>query len=155
MDESLQSGGLYLFCFRSLRFLPVYVNWGQVISLGLMGDPEQVISIKLFYNSDICRVCRCEGTHDRPLFHPCICTGSIKFIHQECLVQWLRYSRKEYCELCNYRFSFTPSKFLCHRFPIEEFIYHFLSCSLQPWHAETFTSQRHNIRVDIKSSESH
>uniref|UniRef100_A0A0P5K8I6 E3 ubiquitin-protein ligase MARCHF6 n=1 Tax=Daphnia magna TaxID=35525 RepID=A0A0P5K8I6_9CRUS len=58
--------------------------------------------------SDICRVCRCEGTLDRPLFHPCICTGSIKFIHQECLVQWLRYSRKEYCELCTHRFSFTP-----------------------------------------------
>ncbi|XP_046441490.1 E3 ubiquitin-protein ligase MARCHF6-like isoform X3 [Daphnia pulex] len=58
--------------------------------------------------SDICRVCRCEGTPDRPLFHPCICTGSIKFIHQECLVQWLRYSRKEYCELCTHRFSFTP-----------------------------------------------
>ena len=53
-------------------------------------------------------MCRCEGTPDRPLFHPCICTGSIKFIHQECLVQWLKYSKKEFCELCNYRFSFTP-----------------------------------------------
>jgi len=59
-------------------------------------------------SGDICRVCRCEGTADRQLFHPCICTGSIKFIHQECLVQWLRYSKKEFCELCNYRFSFTP-----------------------------------------------
>jgi len=57
---------------------------------------------------DICRVCRCEGSPDRPLFHPCICTGSIKFIHQECLLQWLRYSKKEFCELCNHRFSFTP-----------------------------------------------
>lgn len=59
-------------------------------------------------SGDICRVCRCEGAPDRPLFHPCICTGSIKFIHQECLLQWLRYSKKEFCELCNYRFSFTP-----------------------------------------------
>lgn len=58
--------------------------------------------------ADICRVCRSEGTPDRPLFHPCICTGSIKWIHQECLVQWMRYSRKEYCELCGHRFSFTP-----------------------------------------------
>ena len=57
---------------------------------------------------DICRVCRCEGQSDRPLFHPCICTGSIKFIHQDCLTQWMRYSRKEYCELCGHRFSFTP-----------------------------------------------
>ncbi|XP_076235400.1 membrane-associated ring finger (C3HC4) 6 [Calliopsis andreniformis] len=58
--------------------------------------------------ADICRVCRSEGLADRPLFHPCICTGSIKWIHQECLVQWMRYSRKEYCELCGYHFSFTP-----------------------------------------------
>lgn len=32
---------------------------------------------------DICRVCRSEGTQDKPLYHPCVCTGSIKFIHQE------------------------------------------------------------------------
>uniref|UniRef100_A0A8C8IQK0 E3 ubiquitin-protein ligase MARCHF6 n=1 Tax=Oncorhynchus tshawytscha TaxID=74940 RepID=A0A8C8IQK0_ONCTS len=53
---------------------------------------------------DICRVCRSEGTPDKPLYHPCVCTGSIKFIHQECLVQWLKHSRKEYCELCKHRF---------------------------------------------------
>lgn len=58
--------------------------------------------------ADICRVCRSEGLPERPLFHPCICTGSIKWIHQECLMQWMRYSRKEYCELCSHRFSFTP-----------------------------------------------
>merc|ERR1712051_106401 len=59
-------------------------------------------------SADICRVCRCEGASDRPLFHPCICTGSIKFIHQDCLLQWLKYSKKEFCELCSHRFSFTP-----------------------------------------------
>uniref|UniRef100_A0A673ZZD9 E3 ubiquitin-protein ligase MARCHF6 n=1 Tax=Salmo trutta TaxID=8032 RepID=A0A673ZZD9_SALTR len=58
---------------------------------------------------DICRVCRSEGTPDKPLYHPCVCTGSIKFIHQECLVQWLKHSRKEYCELCKHRFAFTPN----------------------------------------------
>ncbi|KAH8278272.1 hypothetical protein KR044_009431, partial [Drosophila immigrans] len=57
---------------------------------------------------DICRVCRCEAVADRPLFYPCICTGSIKYIHQDCLMQWMRYSHKEYCELCGHRFSFQP-----------------------------------------------
>jgi len=56
--------------------------------------------------TDMCRVCRSEGTGE--LFHPCICTGSIKWIHQDCLLLWMRYSRKEYCELCGHRFSFTP-----------------------------------------------
>lgn len=58
--------------------------------------------------TDICRVCRSEAASDRPLFYPCVCTGSIKYIHQECLVQWLKYSKKEYCELCKHKFSFAP-----------------------------------------------
>lgn len=39
---------------------------------------------------DICRVCRCEGTSDRLLFHPCICTGSIKWIHQVHAINLIR-----------------------------------------------------------------
>jgi len=57
---------------------------------------------------DICRVCRMEATFDKPLHYPCVCTGSIKFIHQDCLVQWLQHSKKEYCELCNHKFTFKP-----------------------------------------------
>lgn len=74
--------------------------------------------------ADICRVCRSEGVPDRPLFHPCICTGSIKWIHQECLVQWMRYSRKEYCELCGHRFSFTPiySPDMPRRLPLRDLV---------------------------------
>ncbi|CAN9503334.1 unnamed protein product [Ophioblennius macclurei] len=57
---------------------------------------------------DICRVCRSEGSQDKPLYHPCVCTGTIKFVHQECLLLWLKHSRKEYCEVCSHRFAFTP-----------------------------------------------
>ncbi|XP_067109319.1 E3 ubiquitin-protein ligase MARCHF6-like isoform X1 [Osmerus mordax] len=72
--------------------------------------------------ADICRVCRSEGSQDKPLFHPCVCTGSIKFIHQECLVQWLKHSRKEYCELCTHRFAFTPiySPDMPSRLPVQD-----------------------------------
>ncbi|XP_062500948.1 E3 ubiquitin-protein ligase MARCHF6-like isoform X2 [Corticium candelabrum] len=73
---------------------------------------------------DICRVCRSEGTQERPLFHPCVCTGSIKHIHQECLVLWLSHSGKEYCELCKHRFSFQPiySPDMPSRLPIRDVI---------------------------------
>ncbi|XP_074616038.1 E3 ubiquitin-protein ligase MARCHF6-like [Acropora palmata] len=73
---------------------------------------------------DICRVCRAEGSHERPLYHPCICTGSIKFIHQDCLVQWLKHSKKEYCELCNHHFSFKPiyRPDMPTRLPISDFV---------------------------------
>ncbi|XP_023678191.1 E3 ubiquitin-protein ligase MARCHF6-like isoform X1 [Paramormyrops kingsleyae] len=74
--------------------------------------------------ADICRVCRSEGTPDKPLYHPCVCTGSIKFIHQECLVQWLKHSRKEYCELCKHRFAFTPiySPDMPSRLPVQDIL---------------------------------
>ncbi|CAH1780425.1 unnamed protein product [Owenia fusiformis] len=72
--------------------------------------------------SDICRVCRSEGGQERPLYHPCVCTGSIKFVHQDCLLQWLKYSRKEYCELCKHRFAFQPiySPDMPKRLPIKD-----------------------------------
>ncbi|KAM4557024.1 E3 ubiquitin-protein ligase MARCHF6 [Fundulus diaphanus] len=72
--------------------------------------------------ADICRVCRSEGTQEKPLYHPCVCTGSIKFIHQECLLQWLKHSRKEYCELCKHRFAFTPiySPDMPSRLPVQD-----------------------------------
>ncbi|GMG44129.1 unnamed protein product [Ambrosiozyma monospora] len=64
-----------------------------------------------------CRICRCEGTPDDPLFHPCKCRGSIKYIHQECLTAWLAHSNKKICDICKTPFAFktvydanTPDK---------------------------------------------
>jgi len=60
---------------------------------------------------EICRICRCEQEHDRPLYHPCICTGSIRYVHEDCLLQWLSHGtggNRSSCELCGHKFSFTP-----------------------------------------------
>ncbi|USW52718.1 Putative Zinc finger, RING-type [Septoria linicola] len=56
---------------------------------------------------ETCRICRSEGTSDEPLFYPCKCSGSIKFVHQECLMEWLAHSHKKHCELCKTPFRFT------------------------------------------------
>ena len=53
-----------------------------------------------------CRVCRCRGTPSNPLRHPCKCKGSVKWIHEECLGEWLKRSKKYECELCGYKYSF-------------------------------------------------
>lgn len=53
-----------------------------------------------------CRICRGEGTPDQPLFHPCKCRGSIKYIHQDCLQFWLDHSKKDTCDICNTKFNF-------------------------------------------------
>ena len=56
---------------------------------------------------DTCRICRGEGSTEEPLFYPCKCSGSIKFVHQSCLMEWLSHSQKKYCELCKTLFRFT------------------------------------------------
>ncbi|KAI4178089.1 MAG: hypothetical protein LQ346_007569 [Caloplaca aetnensis] len=56
---------------------------------------------------DTCRICRAEGSDDEPLFYPCKCSGSIKFVHQNCLMEWLSHSQKKHCELCKTPFRFT------------------------------------------------
>lgn len=56
---------------------------------------------------ETCRICRSEGTSEEPLFYPCKCNGSIKFVHQECLMEWLSHSHKKHCELCKTPFRFT------------------------------------------------
>ena len=49
-----------------------------------------------------------KGSKTRPLFHPCVCSGSIRYVHQECLLEWLRVSKKDYCELCKHKVTFKP-----------------------------------------------
>ncbi|KAL1890402.1 hypothetical protein Sste5346_008229 [Sporothrix stenoceras] len=56
---------------------------------------------------DTCRICRSEGTPQEPLFYPCKCSGSIKYVHQDCLMEWLSHSQKKHCELCKTSFRFT------------------------------------------------
>ena len=56
---------------------------------------------------DTCRICRGEGFASEPLFYPCKCSGSIKFVHQDCLMEWLSHSQKKHCELCKTPFRFT------------------------------------------------
>lgn len=58
-------------------------------------------------DDEFCRVCRSEGTAQAPLYHPCKCSGSIRYIHQDCLMEWLRHSQKRHCELCKTPFRFT------------------------------------------------
>src|SRR4051794_19467411 len=56
---------------------------------------------------DTCRICRGEASPEEPLFYPCKCSGSIKFVHQDCLMEWLSHSQKKHCELCKTPFRFT------------------------------------------------
>ncbi|KAJ5287080.1 hypothetical protein N7478_002766 [Penicillium angulare] len=73
----------------------------------LMNDPAFDEREKGLEDVDTCRICHGEATDEEPLFYPCKCSGSIKFVHQSCLVEWLSHSQKKHCELCKTAFRFT------------------------------------------------
>ncbi|KFM79618.1 E3 ubiquitin-protein ligase MARCH8, partial [Stegodyphus mimosarum] len=53
---------------------------------------------------DICRICHCEGDAELPLISPCYCAGSLRYVHQSCLQQWIKSSDTRCCELCKFQF---------------------------------------------------
>ncbi|XP_066136222.1 E3 ubiquitin-protein ligase MARCHF1 isoform X1 [Saccopteryx bilineata] len=55
-------------------------------------------------NLTVCRICHCEGDEESPLITPCRCTGTLRFVHQSCLHQWIKSSDTRCCELCKYDF---------------------------------------------------
>ena len=53
----------------------------------------------------ICRICYEEDENISKLLYPCACSGSIKYIHDHCLREWIKTKNiriKNYkCELCH------------------------------------------------------
>ena len=81
-------------------------------------DDNYYIDTKSFKkNKNLCRICYCDEKEvDSPLIQPCLCSGTMKFIHFCCLQKWIKskvsiktttsencisYSLKQIeCELC-------------------------------------------------------
>ncbi|XP_002156095.1 E3 ubiquitin-protein ligase MARCHF11 [Hydra vulgaris] len=57
--------------------------------------------------TSVCRICY-GSSEEEELKTPCKCLGSVKHIHQSCLMNWLR-TGNNHCEICNtpYRFHRT------------------------------------------------
>ena len=67
-------------------------------------EPKEINTAKL------CRICYGEEeTADNPLVQPCICSGSMKYIHLNCLKTWINTSvnikleSTEYCNVYTYK----------------------------------------------------
>lgn len=73
------------------------VGWSYCPAAFLCFRPPLILS------SCSCRICHCEGD-EGPLITPCHCTGSLRFVHQSCLQQWIKSSDTRCCELCKYEF---------------------------------------------------
>ncbi|OBA21897.1 hypothetical protein METBIDRAFT_39056 [Metschnikowia bicuspidata var. bicuspidata NRRL YB-4993] len=71
-----------------------------------------------------CRICRGEATPAQPLMHPCKCRGLIKYIHQDCLLEWLEHASgsTKKCDICAtpYRFVTLYDPAMPRRMPMRE-----------------------------------
>ena len=43
------------------------------------------------------------------MINPCKCCGSLKWIHQKCLLKWIRVSNKMKCPQCKYTYEIEIS----------------------------------------------
>ncbi|XP_055611794.1 E3 ubiquitin-protein ligase MARCHF2 isoform X2 [Uranotaenia lowii] len=58
-----------------------------------------------------CRICQ-SATEN--LISPCRCKGSLRYVHRDCLEQWLSRSGLSYCELCLHRYqTYTTLRYGC------------------------------------------
>ena len=71
---------------------------------------------------DICRICHCEGTTEEPLISPCLCMGTMQYLHQSCLQHWIKSAGVKSCELCKFEFimhaEIKPFKQVCNSWPV-------------------------------------
>lgn len=76
---------------------------------------------------EFCRICHCgrNESNDQPLIRPCLCSGTLMFVHQSCLQKWIKSSDIKKCELCQYKFvmeaKVKPFRKVC---PMRNFLPH-------------------------------
>ncbi|XP_016364398.1 E3 ubiquitin-protein ligase MARCH7-like isoform X2 [Sinocyclocheilus rhinocerous] len=112
-------------------------------------DPERLRQIQeslLLEDSDeeegdLCRICQMgEQSSSNPLIEPCKCTGSLQFVHQDCIKKWLRSKISSgsnleaitTCELCKEKLHLNIENFDINELyrSHERSEYEFISCGL-------------------------
>jgi len=76
------------------------------------GDTDIKIVHGLASKKDTCRICITEdNSKENPLFNPCNCIGSMRFVHYGCLKYWL--SKKLTLKRQDHVLSYFWSTFEC------------------------------------------
>jgi len=57
------------------------------------------------------------------MISPCMCNGSMKFVHESCLMQWLNTSKRKKCELCNYVIQMHEEKVSLRQILLRTWVY--------------------------------
>jgi len=83
----------------------------QPLLLDQVTPHEIVVDIPKEEHENICRICFEGGDQsDDPLFQPCKCNGTNKYVHRNCLNQWRATANNpeafRRCFTCNYEYKF-------------------------------------------------
>lgn len=110
--ENTQQNGRALFDSETLAEKRIHTMLNDNITqypLHSQDDEEEEENTKAEEEELECRICREEGDEERPLLHPCACSGSIKWCHESCVLDWLKASgRRNVCETCGKALTFNP-----------------------------------------------
>jgi len=65
-------------------------NCNKINSKKILKNDNNILNINKHIKKRICRICYIEEENkDNPLVEPCICSGSMKYIHLNCLKKWI------------------------------------------------------------------
>ena len=70
-----------------------------------MEPDSEFVLIKDVEESAYCRICLERGEPDQYMCLPCKCSGSIRYIHPDCLKEWIKESGSVECEICHSLYS--------------------------------------------------
>lgn len=104
--EYFQSHGL-----NEQTSMRLYNSVRPPAGLGQRSNTESIDTIQSCdENGHSCRICRYFRT-DMPLIpSPCLCSGSVGFVHLKCLQRWIRFKSDNHCEICHQEYSIAPEK---------------------------------------------
>ena len=120
----LKEGDIFKLGRITLRVKEIYLNnhlnkelneKGNNIQIGetniltqrtIISNEENILKLSKKQKKNICRICYgFEDDTNNPLIQPCICSGTMKYIHYECLKHWIgtqsciKIDSNEYCSI--------------------------------------------------------
>lgn len=59
------------------------------------------------FSCPFCRICHDSSTDETVgrLIAPCLCDGSLKYVHENCVQRWITISNTKKCELCHFEYE--------------------------------------------------
>ena len=100
------------YCYPSVTLTPA----PDINQFAMLSDTDSTVSTT---PEIMCRICRSEPGSEK-IISPCYCAGSLQYVHQSCLLKWLKaYDcvNKHHCELCQYEFKLKPKPWMEWRMP--------------------------------------